>query len=96
MAWDEPYKASRKIHRHFDERLAPLIDPAIPPVVRWVWEYEGSGKPDGVAPLLVGCQQVIDALEILVANPAPGGWQRHCRSPSRSVGSGCQNLSGHS
>jgi predicted nucleotidyltransferase len=75
MAWDEPYKASRKVHRHFGERLAPLIDPAIPPVVCWVWEYEGSGKPDAVAELLVGCEQVVDALEILVANPAPSGWQ---------------------
>lgn len=75
MAWDEPYKAGRKMHRHFDERLAPLIDPAIPPLVRWVWEYEGSGRPDGVAQLLAGCQQVIEALAVLATNPAPGAWQ---------------------
>ena len=75
MAWDEPYKASSKMHRHFDERLAPLIDPAIPPVVRWVWDHEGNGKPEEAEQLLVGCEQVIDALSELAANPAPGGWQ---------------------
>lgn len=75
MAWNEPYKAGRKMHRHFEERLAPLIDPAIPPMVKWVWEYEGGGKPDAVDHLLTACEQVIDALADLAANPPPSGWQ---------------------
>lgn len=75
MAWGEPYKAVRKMHRHFDERLARLIDPAMPPVVQWVWEYEGGGKPDQVAQLLAACEHVVDAFADLAKSDPPAGWQ---------------------
>jgi len=74
MAWGEPYKAVRKMHRHFDERLAPLIDPAIPPVVRWTWEYEGGGKPDDLGQLFTACEHIIDAFDDLARNDPPLDW----------------------
>lgn len=75
IAWDEPYKASRKIHRHFDERLAPCINEAMASFITSLWEHEGSAQPDNVGQLLAACQQVIDGFEQLARDPPPASWR---------------------
>jgi hypothetical protein len=75
IAWDEPYKADRRMHRHFDERLAPLLDPPVPPVVDGIWACEGSGKPEDVKAFIAAFQQVISIFTELATNAPLPGWQ---------------------
>jgi hypothetical protein len=44
IAWGEPHAAEKKMHRFFDERLVPQIDPSVAVVVQLVWEREGQGS----------------------------------------------------
>ena len=95
IAWDEPYKASRKIHKHFDERLAPCINEAMASFITCLWEHEGSAQPDNVGQLLAACQQVIDGFEQLARDPPPAGSHR-VRSRHLSAGAGWLRTSGRS
>jgi predicted nucleotidyltransferase len=75
MAWGEPYKAEKKMHRYFVERLAPLIDPDIPPVVQWIWEYERSGGRHDTDLVLAASERVIGVFSDLAKNDPPAAWQ---------------------
>jgi predicted nucleotidyltransferase len=74
IAWGEPYKAGRKIHRHFGERLAPCINEAMASFVTSVWEYKGSAQPYNAEQLLAVCRQVIDCFEQMASVPPPESW----------------------
>jgi predicted nucleotidyltransferase len=76
IARGEPHAPEKKMHRFFDERLAPQIDPSVAVVVQLVWEREGQGPPaTGVQLLLDGCEKAIDYFAALAANPPPAGWE---------------------
>lgn len=75
MAWDEPYKAGPKMHRHFDERLVPLISPDLTTVVQVVWEYEGRMlSPDNPPMWLDACEAAVEQFVRLATNPPPAAW----------------------
>lgn len=74
-AWDEPHAPDKKMHLFFDERLAPHLDPAIAALVRFVWSYEGQGRPDtAVEQLLAVCRDAIEYFADLAQGPPPAGW----------------------
>jgi predicted nucleotidyltransferase len=75
VAWDEPYKAGWKIHRHFEERLAPHIDSSLVLFVTALWNLEGSGQIDVADQVIAACRRIIDRFEQLAVNPPPTGWQ---------------------
>jgi hypothetical protein len=76
MAWDEPHAPERKMHRFFDERLAPHVDPAMAELVRFVWAREGQGRPDtAVEQLLAVCRAAIEYFAGLAQGPPPAGWE---------------------
>jgi predicted nucleotidyltransferase len=76
IAWGEPHAPEKKMHRFFDERLAPQVDPSVAVVVQLVWEREGQGLPAvGVQPLLDGCHKAIDYFAALAASRPPPGWE---------------------
>jgi len=75
MAWGEPYKAEKKMHRYFVERLAPLMDPIIPPVVQWIWDYEGGGRPHDTDLVLTASERIISVFTDLAKNSPPAAWQ---------------------
>ena len=75
IAWDEPYKAGWKIHRHFDERLAPFINLSVALFVTALWKLEGSDQSDIPDEIIAACRQIIDDFEQLVTNPPPAEWQ---------------------
>jgi hypothetical protein len=75
MAWEEPHAPERKMHRFFDERLAPRVDPAMAALVQFVWAREGQGRPDtAVEQLLAVCRGVISYFAGLAQGPPPAGW----------------------
>jgi hypothetical protein len=74
-AWDEPYKPGWKIHRHFDERLVPFIDPSVALFVTALWSLEGSSWSDYTDQIMDTCRQIIDSFEQLAINPPPADWQ---------------------
>ncbi len=75
MAWDEPHAPEKKMHRFFDERLSPHVDPVTAALVRLVWEREGQGRPDeAVEQLLTLCAQAVDYFAGLAESPPPAGW----------------------
>ena len=74
IAWNEPYKAGWKIHRHFDERLAALINPTVVSFVTALWKLEGSEKFDIPDQIVASCREIIDGFEQLAINPPPVGW----------------------
>ena len=75
IAWDEPYKAGWKIHRHFEERLAPCIDPSVGLFVTALWKLEGNDGSGFADQIIAACRQIIDRLEQLAINPPPANWQ---------------------
>ena len=76
IAWGEPHAPEKKMHRFFDERLAPEIDPSVAVVAQLVWEREGQGPSAiGVQPLFDGCQKAIGYFAALAASPPPAGWE---------------------
>lgn len=76
MAWDEPHAPERKMHRFFDERLMPHVDPAMAALVRFVWAREGQGGPDSaVEQLLAVCRGAIEYFAGLAQGPPPTGWE---------------------
>ena len=75
IAWDEPYKAGWKIHRHFEERLAPCIDPSVVLFVTALWKLEGSDGSGFADQIIAACRQIIDRIEQLAINPPPANWQ---------------------
>jgi predicted nucleotidyltransferase len=75
MAWGDPYKPGKKVHPHFEERLAPLLDPGIPPVVQGIWEYEGQGRPNDTDQMLAVCEYIIQYFDYLAKNAPPASWQ---------------------
>ena len=74
-AWDEPYKPGWKIHRHFDGRLVPFIDPSVALFVTALWSLEGSGWSDYTDQIMDTCRQIIDGFEHLAVNPPPADWR---------------------
>jgi predicted nucleotidyltransferase len=75
MAWDEPHAPETKMHRFFDERLAPHADPAMAALVRFVWARDGQGRPDtAVEQLLAVCRGAIEYFAGLAQGPPPAGW----------------------
>jgi hypothetical protein len=75
IAWHEPYKPGWKIHRHFDESLAPFINPSVVLFVTALWKLEGSDQFDITDQIIADCRQIIDGFEQLTANPPPADWQ---------------------
>jgi hypothetical protein len=75
IAWDEPYKPGWKIHGHFEERLAPFIEPSVVLFVTALWRLEGSSWSDYTDQIMAACRQIIDGFEQLAVNPPPAGWQ---------------------
>jgi hypothetical protein len=75
IAWDEPYKAGWKIHRHFDERLVPFINPSAVLFVTALWKLEGTEQSDITEQIIAVCRQGIDGFEQLATNPPPADWQ---------------------
>ena len=75
MAWDEPHAPEKKMHRFFDERLAPHVDPAMAALVKFVWAREGQGRPDtAVEQLLAVCRGAVEYFAGLAQGPPPPGW----------------------
>jgi predicted nucleotidyltransferase len=76
MAWEEPYAAEKKMHRHFYDRLVPYVDPAMAAIVTLVWEHEGERWPqDGVQQLLSACGGAVDYFAGLAAAQPVAGWE---------------------
>jgi hypothetical protein len=76
LAWDEPHAAERKMHRFFDERLAPHLDPDVVQLVQLVWSREGQGAPaDQVEQLLAASREAIDYFADVAAGPPPADWE---------------------
>jgi len=76
IAWGEPHAPERKMHRFFDERLAPQIDPSVAVVVQLAWAREGDGLPAiGAQPVLDGCRTAIAYFAALAASPPPDSWE---------------------
>jgi predicted nucleotidyltransferase len=75
IAWGEPYKAGWKIHRHFEERLTPYIDPSVVSFVTALWKLEGSDGSGFSDLMIAACRQIIDRIEQLAINPPPANWQ---------------------
>lgn len=84
MAWGEPYKATKKMHRHFEERLAPLLDSNVSSVVQWIWEYEGQGKPNNADQIVAVSEGIIKIFAGLATNDPPVAWQP--RPITQSIG----------
>jgi predicted nucleotidyltransferase len=76
IAWDEPRAAEKKLHRFFDERLAPHVDPAVVLLVQLVWEREGQGPPyDQAEQLPSACREAIDYFAGLAESLPPASWE---------------------
>ena len=76
IAWDEPHAAEKNLHRFFDERLAPHVDPAVVQIVLLVWERDGHGPPvDQVEQLLATCREAIAYFAGVAESPPPAGWE---------------------
>lgn len=75
VAWGEPCKAGWKIHRRFEERLAPHIGSSLVLFVSALWSLEGSGRVDVAGQVIAACRRIIDSFERLAVDPPPAGWQ---------------------
>ena len=87
MAWGEPHKADRRVHRIFEERLAPFLDPLIVNLVSAVWDNEGSTlPPEQGDQLLAACRTAVETFATLAAGGPPPSWGPSASPPPISWG----------